>query len=596
MGQLKINRIIEVYRKTFPYGWYNDDNWSDENSCKELYVKLNAKLQEFEQEAFFLIAQSIMSGEYLVKPNVQDTLISISDCFTDGEIFDDKMPPLLSKLIFDFNNLVGDLIRVIRRYRYLLTWLNEKYEDRRPQYVLNALRTDNDRAFNCKFSKLYNILLDVTSFDHFLSTDKNKIQNLILDYSELEKAVQDPAFQEKNILAIKVLKEKCMFILKKLMIDDNKEFDFMIDFERKHYDTSTLTFSFFSEMNNLFEFYRTDTYTNDSIGKDLDIKAAKKGLGIGQYALLMKYYKDSKNTQEIQIDNILNDFDTSYNALSKQFTKRPLDVYALGTLKNYMYNSRFSYRMSKKNDTYSFEKLRVDLNDIINIQNQTGVLNFYPYRKAFEKSKEMLHNNEMLSKNEMLEYKRFMSLCIEKFAESIKWCETYSFYPIQNVYNECLTTVKEYDFGAVYVASSFCRPIRYEKLRDELDSFKNFVLLIDNEIALKEEKEELTKLRKDIDNTRTKEIEILSFFTAIITFLFGSIGFFAKNENNDFIHLFYSILGLGAILLIFVSGIHITTMRIENKWHPRAWFCYITMLVCIILIFYLIYKCSYAVV
>ncbi len=53
MGQLKINRIIEVYRKTFPYGWYNDDNWSDENSCKELYVKLNAKLQEFEQEAFF---------------------------------------------------------------------------------------------------------------------------------------------------------------------------------------------------------------------------------------------------------------------------------------------------------------------------------------------------------------------------------------------------------------------------------------------------------------------------------------------------------------------------------------------------------------
>ena len=249
--------------------------------------------------------------------------------------------------------------------------------------------------------------------------------------------------------------------------------------------------------------------------------------------------------------------------------------------------------MSKKNDAYSFDKLRADLNDIINIQNQTGVLNFYPYRKAFGKAKEMFHNNDKLSKNEMLEIKQFLLLCIDKFAESIEWCKTYSFYPIQNVYNECLTKVKEYDFGVVYVASSFCRPVRYEKLRDELDSLKNSVLLIDNEIALKEEKEELTKLRKDIDNTRTKEIEILSFFTAIITFLFGSIGFFARNEKNDFIHLLYSILGLGAILLIFVSGIHITTMRIENKWHPRAWFCYITMFVSTILIFYLIFKCQY---
>ncbi len=537
-----------------------------------------------------------MSGEYLVKPNVQDTLISISDCFTDGEIFDDEMPPLLSKLIFDFNNLVGDLIRVIRRYRYLLTWLNEKYEDRRPQYVLNALRTDNNRAFNCKFSKLYNILLDVTFFDHFLSTDKNKIQNLILDYSELEKAVQDPAFQEKNILAIKVLKEKCMFILKKLMIDDNKEFDFMIDFERKHYDTSTQTFSFFSEMNNLFEFYRSNSYSNDSLGKELDKKAVSKTITIGQYALLMKFYKDSKNTQEVQINNILKDFDKKYNHLSKVFTKRPLDVYALCTLKNYMYNSRFSYRISKRNDTYSFEKLRADLNEIIDIQYQTGILNFYPYRKAFRKAQKMLYNNDKLSKDEMLEFKNFLMLCIDKFAESIEWCKTYSFYPIQNIYSECLTRVKDCDFGVVYVASSFCRPVRYEKLRDELNTFKNSILLIDNEIALKEEKEELTKLRKDIDNTRTKEIEILSFFTAIITFLFGSIGFFARNENNDFIHLLFSILGLGAILLIFVSGIHITTMRIENKWHPRAWFCYITMVVSIVLIFYLIYKCSYAVV
>jgi hypothetical protein len=246
-----------------------------------------------------------------------------------------------------------------------------------------------------------------------------------------------------------------------------------------------------------------------------------------------------------------------------------------------------------KNSAYTFEQLKDGLYEIMDIQSHTGILNFYPYRKAFEKAFELFRNNSALEKDRIEEYKQLMQLCISKFSEAISWCRTNCFYPIQAAYRECLVPVS--DFGAVFVASSFCRPVKYNKLEDELNVFKNQALLIDNEIALREEKKNLQNLKKDIDNSRTKEIEILSVFTAIITFLFGTIGFFAENKNNDFLHLVFSIFGLGAILMIFVSGIHLLTMRKEQNIgdyfkHPRALFCCITILASIGLLIWLVVK------
>lgn len=193
----------------------------------------------------------------------------------------------------------------------------------------------------------------------------------------------------------------------------------------------------------------------------------------------------------------------------------------------------------------------------------------------------------------LIKYKDFLQYCIARFSEAMQWCRTNCFYPIQNTYRECLVPVA--DFGAVFVASSFCRSIRYDKLKDELNYFKSQVLLVDNEIALRGEQEEMRNLKKDIDKSRTREVEILSVFTAIITFLFGTIGFFADNKEKDFLHLIFSVFGLGAILMIFVSGIHLLTMRREKKVkdyfkHPRMCFCLFTILASVILIIWLVAK------
>ena len=591
MNNSKIDEIMQLYKVKFPMGWIGGIDWTVNNG-EDAFSSFQDKIKTFDEDAFFLISQSVLSGEFHNQSDFLLTLDSLFELLSNGELLDDETNDFKSIAIKTFNGRVYELERVARSYRYMLTELYNKYDERPTKYIVNAYkdihRFKQNPFINSKYSRYYNIVLDVTRIDHLLASDKQNIMDLIIYHYELSNELEDQSITEKNRLALEVLNEKCLFLLKKLLIEDNKEFDYLIDFEHKHYDASRIDFKFFSELDRCFEFYRTESYKNDSIGNELDKAARNNKLKIGQFALLMKYYKDTNNTSQMQIDNILKDFDSLHDSLSSKFTKRPLDRYALGTLKNYMYNSRFSFMM--KSSTYTFERVKRDLDEITEIQYQTGILNFYPYRKAFEKALDFFRKDDKAGKDVLNGYKLFLEHCISKLSEAIQWCRAYCFYPIQMVYGECLVEVE--GFGEVFVASSFCKPVVYKDLKEELDTFRNQALLVDNEIALREEKIAMQNLKKDIDNSKTREVEVLSFFVGIITFLFGTIGFFANGGNNDFIHLIYSIFGLGAILLIFVSGIHLVTMRKEENVldylkHPRAWFCFVTILASIGLLIWL---------
>lgn len=590
-AKTRIEQIVKLFKDSFPLGWANGFVW-DSDHGEESFISFRDKVDAFENKLFPLFAQSVLSAEYLIRRDFPKTLDLLYELLTNGELYDDDVNQYKSVAIRSFNEMTYELGSVIRRLRYLLTMLNNKYEERQTKFVVNAYRIKKERSSKSTYGRYYDMLLDITQIDHFLSYDRHDIRRLIIYHNELSRGVDSKNLSDNSIMVLDILNEKCLFLLKKLLIDDEKVFSYMIDFQPYHYDARVFPFKYFAEVDSRFDFYRTEKYSNDPIGNELDTLARKKRLPIGLFPLLMKYYKDSKDTRKIQIENILDDFDEFYDSLLEQFTQRPLDIYALDTLKNYMYNCHFSFKMNEK--SYSFEQLKDDLDTIMGIQDQTGILNFYPYRKAFKKALELLHNNESLEKEALDDYKEFLGFCIEKFNEAIKWCRANCFYPLQNCYRECLVPVA--NFGAVFLASSYCRPVKYEKLNDELNTFKNQALLVDNEIALREEKMEMKQLKKDIDNSRTRELEILSVYTAIITFLFGTIGFFADDNNNsDFLHLLFSIFGLGAILLIFVSGIHLVTMRKEDKVgdyfkHPRAWFCIVTILASISLLIWLIIK------
>lgn len=589
----KIQELLSLFASEFPNGWLDSFQWDNEEDSEESYCQIRNKIEEFHQESFYLLASSILSGEYILRGNIVNDLIAFINRLYDSELKTDESNILKNLNVKEFNNLTKEYIQIIQSYRYLLADLDNKYELNHIDYIVNAYRKNSDVCNNSFCGLCFPILITITRIDHLLSSDKHTITKLILCHNDLEEIIKNPIITSKNKVVLSILNEKCLFLLKKLLIDDNRDFDFLIDFKHHHYDTANLRFIYLDKYDRYFEFYRTEAYSNENLGRELDRKSYENKLSIGLHTLLIKYYKDSNGTDKSQIDNILSDFNELYKRLMSTFSKRPFDKYALRTMINYMYNCNISYKMRNMNTSYSFENLQDDINEIIRLQNSTGIFNFYPFRKAILWLKEYFESHNTLSEMQSKQYRELLSLCIEKFEKSIQWCKEMCFFPIQNTYSECITKVD--DFGPVFVASSFCRPVKYQNLRDELNEYKNLALSIDNQIAIREDRIKLEKLKLEIENSKNRQIEILSFFSAVITFIFGTIGFFAENKNNDFIHLVYSIFGLGAILLIFVCGIHLVTMKKEDSFveyfkHPRTWFCIITLLACFILIVWMFFS------
>ena len=310
-------------------------------------------------------------------------------------------------------------------------------------------------------------------------------------------------------------------------------------------------------------------------------------------ALLMKFYKDFPSTTIIQIDNLLDAFDKKYDFLYKLHFSRGYDIYALHTLKNYMYNCRLSFKISKTN--YLFDDLEKDMLEIMNIQNVTGILNFYPYQKAIEFIIQLVEKGKELSKQTLVKYLSRLDFYLNKCEEAINWCEEQRFIPVQNVYNDSISRVD--DFGAVLIPSTFCRPINYEKRRHILSAHKTHALFLKNELSLREEREDIESIKQQIDKSHWKNIELLSIFTAIITFLFGTVNFMANGSSMTITQQIYNIMTIGLVLLLFVCAIAVVTMQRENDpkkyWrHPRLYFLIASIIIFLALLLYILWTAS----
>ena len=114
-------------------------------------------------------------------------------------------------------------------------------------------------------------------------------------------------------------------------------------------------------------------------------------------------------------------------------------------------------------------------------------------------------------------------------------------------------------------------------------------------MSLKVEREEIQSIKESIDRSQLKNVELLSIFTAIITFLFSVVSF-TSNGNHLTIHqLIYNTVSIGLLLMLFVSMISIVTIRkektIKDYWkHPRIYLLGISILLCASLLLYVLFN------
>lgn len=584
--QYIIEKLIAKTQLLFPSDWLEQYDWTNIPS-EELY-SLYTIIDEYIQDAFVIFAQSIISGEYVKSQGFSDVLDSLLEVICQENIVYDanqKREAIQNR----FSEVCSLLKFNINRYKHFLTKLDNRYEVTSPRYIVNAFSIGEHKGENHVMFGYFDILFDIVKFDHLMSGDKDTIRTLILHHSYIKKNLDEYPYEKDLKQILEILDQKSLFLLKKLLIEDANEFDYLIDFKPHHHSVLSQEVSFFSDFNTSFEFYRSKNYREDSYVRALYQKSLEDNLKIGEMALLMKYYKDYSDTTIFQINKLIDKFEDKYSQLYQQSRSRKYDTYALHTLKNYMYNCRLSFKISSTE--YAFDDLEKDMQEIVNIQKATGILNFYPYQKAIEFIASEVAKKKDLSRQTTERYITRLDFYLHKCEDAINWCEERCFMPIQNIYEESIANVE--GFGHVLVPSTFCRPINYAKRRHVLSSYKTQALFLRNELSLREEREEIEAIKQQIDKSHWKNIELLSIFTAIITFLFGTVSFMANGANTTITQQIFNIVAIGLVLLLFVSAIAVVTMQREKDhrkyWlHPRVIFLIATIVIFAILLRYIL--------
>ena len=265
-------------------------------------------------------------------------------------------------------------------------------------------------------------------------------------------------------------------------------------------------------------------------------------------ALLMDFYC-TNNMSIRQIDNLLNRFNKHYKQLFHKGYHSCFDNHALGTLRNFMYNCRLSYKT--RQPSYDITQLTNDIAEVEMIQSETLVNNFYPYKKAVEYLIKII-SQRIEARDLNFDYNNYifkLESYLKKFDDNIEWCEAHKFYPIQLPFKECIVNI---DGNRLFIPSSITRPIDYKKLRQCREKFYNNLDFFKTSQIYIKDRQDTELLRKELKSTEKRYLEIGGVLIGVVTFLFGTINIFTQKECTPQ-EMYHSVLGLGIVLVLFAA-------------------------------------------
>jgi len=566
-----IQSIISEYKNAFAQDWIKGLDWSPNNESSS-YTEGKRRIDDFSEVAFVTFSKSIIAGDYLTQPmdRLMFELKEFIDLCTD-ELLPATQNKLYSQLQSHFINLNHNMVDLSNYYRLMINELSEKLQVTDNVLIINAFSNKSVNYSN-KLYEALDIILEVC-FDEFsLSYNEKNIRSLIFKRDKLNEIKSSQSKDEiKNILGI--VSEKIEYLLVKYSsISSNKNLKYSLNFTQITIKLDDSESHFTSHKR--YGYYLNPYEVPKNVIREWQNNCYNGNAKVWEMTLLMKYYaKVEKN--ESQINNLIKQFD---NFVKKQKNNKNslFDSYALNTITNYMHNCRYSFLISTKE--ISFERLVEEIEKIKYIQSLTGIKNYHPYKKTVEFLKEYIRK-EITSKTDIsliVEHKKLYDKILAKLQDTYQWCKKNQFYSFQLCYDECLDRIT--DFGIlVFTPSSFCRPINYMELDEDIERYRSDAMTIDSEILLYKEELEILEIKKSIDKNKKSYIEILGIFTGLVTFLIGSITIFTNTED-PLVPLFEKIEHitlLGIIVLLFINGGYFLTSEVNHK-SLKFWFFLIT--------------------
>lgn len=540
------------------------------------------KKEEFLNDIIKSLCISVLCGEYIECKDFFEKLEDLENKVKELPNRTNDFQPDIQSQIFDVSSAI---IIVVELYKEFFREIENYYSEERIQFLFQRntqikqeLNKENLQVETEKKVKYFFNLLNVTSIDHFPSTEDKYIFE-IFNTEEFIENFKNPIFRDIT----NVIDEKIKFLRfkwKERRLQENPLMHSYLEngIHKKigEYSTTNVKLNEWKEIiNTQYELNqngwkallsdRVKSYKND------DVKSFTESLKIHQ---LIKYYKDIKpNVKKLQeiSKKLLEDKD-------KRQCTNFYDKYAEIIFCNYALNNEFSKFLenetSVENITTKYEDVNAKLIDTIN--------NYFLKFKYLNKIFDILTPKIIdISKESFVkEYDEMLDKCkkiLNDYQRSIDWALinfNYIFLlPITESKAKFIIDGKEYD---IFFASSFVLPPTSKRIEDDynlakekfdkLYSYLDFAKFFSNEIN------EIQNIKKDLDSKEVKSIELLSLFTAVISFIIGGVSGFAFIKDLLTALLFFivfttSLLTFLIVLFAFTRGRKIIDENIQYiKW------------------------------
>ena len=498
---LFIKQARELYNSTFSTAnlkKYNEDK-------SDIQLEGSALINEYYKSVFILLSKAVLSGEYIFDPNYRTALGAFESDIAK------EIGNIDTYFIQRFSDLSLGLKCVLKLYMGLLINIEDKIKNSDKEFFYSAFKSDDQNINDEYLSDFISIVLKLASIDHFLLADNDNRKILVILREELENRKKVENKDLKDIYS--ALLDKCNFLLVKMFYDPIIGRNYSLNFKTHSVDEIE-----FSESSLKETFSRYNFMFNPSSDKELykeqitkyQENCLSRHSKASELILLMKHYQKD-NCSSGQVKKLLQSFDSLYKSIYATKIKKKFDIVALNSIKNYLYNCKLSINI--ESPEYTIDNLKTDLIEISDIQNETRIYNYFPYYKALTFLSNRIENTFATKGNtESIQILlHFFDNLLEKFKHNLKWCYRNRYYPFQLISNECVVQYKDTGIS-LFLASSFCRPINYDRLDSKLQDFELKRKFYDSQNELAKERETIIQIQDKISKKENKTFEYMGVF------------------------------------------------------------------------------------
>ena len=571
-SSLYTSELVEKYKNEFPAGWIDSQfDWSGHTGKGENLKVGLGRILSYRRLAFNNYAKLVLSGDFL-EHDASTGLQQLSAFFTEEIV--PKGKDTRNKLLMSYSQMLDSLKVSNDIVRYHVENVRMRLEQKNENDFFTVIKINKDLPNDDKLLRLLDFICDACWFEYCFSYNEHFIKNVLIIKEcllELSGLDSDSSFIRDATV------RKLDFLLYKLSrFSKNGKITYNYNFRHVDFHPIEVEKGCYGEMIEHFcDYLEPNTITSDKV-LEWQSKSHDEDVSLWSFTMLMRYYaKVFRNNS--QIDTLLKLNDIQFCDTLPTETNI-VNAYADKSARNYMYNSRFSFRCQCLKD-YTLQQMRTDLDEIEAIQNETLIINYHPYQKAFEfslqKTLEHMRNGE--TKSIIEDDVKYLQYYYEKFKKSLEWCKKYQPYTMQLRFN--FSTIVDVQKDAegritqsinVFCPSSFMRPLRFSYLEEKKVEFETKLYMLRNDLEYYDERSQIKAMKHEMETkmeeANKKAFEQMSFFSAVVIFLVGLITIFTGNDAKiPFTDKFQYVIILGVLLLLFVClGHFVITPRYEK--------------------------------